>query len=458
MYALVGPERAADFAAAAARTRQILGGRAVINVNSTASGGGVAELLQTLLAYARGTGVATRWLVIEGNPDFFTITKRVHNHLYGTAGDGQPLDARARDHYEATLAPNAAALTAAIDPGDVVLLHDPQTAGMVPALQRAGIKVVWRCHVGCDTANEFTERAWSFLAPYLESVEAFVFTRADFAPAWTDADRLHVITPSIDPFSAKNAEFTDETARRILDHVGLFDADCPGTGLTFTYADGSPGHVAGSVDTLGTGHPPPDRPLVTQLSRWDSQKDMIGVLRAFARHVSHHLDAHLLLTGPSVVGVDDDPEGGAVLAQCLAEWADLPGRDRARVHLASVPMGSAEHAATIANAIQRHSTIVAQKSLAEGFGLTVSEAMWKHRPVVATRVGGIVDQIDDSVHGLLLDDPEDLPGFGAMVEHLLAETPVAQELGERAYTRVFTEFLGDRHLEKYAQLLEALLT
>ncbi|MBK5290047.1 MAG: glycosyl transferase family 1, partial [Acidimicrobiia bacterium] len=283
LYALVGAARSADFETAAARARATLGGRAVVNVNSTASGGGVAELLQTLLAYARGAGVDTRWLVIDGDPNFFTITKRIHNHLYGTPGDGYPLDETARTHYESILAPNAAALSEAIAPDDVVLLHDPQTAALVPHLRRAGTKVVWRCHVGSDTSNDFTDRAWSFLRPYLEFADAFVFTRADFAPDWMDRDRLHVITPSIDPFSAKNAEFDADTARAILTHVGLFE-DSGGTGsFEFAYTGGRPGRVSGCIDTLGTGRPPADRPLVTQLSRWDTQKDMIGVLRAFAR-------------------------------------------------------------------------------------------------------------------------------------------------------------------------------
>lgn len=457
LYALVGAARSADFETAAARARATLGGRAVVNVNSTASGGGVAELLQTLLAYARGAGVDTRWLVIDGDPNFFTITKRIHNHLYGTPGDGYPLDETARTHYESILAPNAAALSEAIAPDDVVLLHDPQTAALVPHLRRAGTKVVWRCHVGSDTSNDFTDRAWSFLRPYLEFADAFVFTRADFAPDWMDRDRLHVITPSIDPFSAKNAEFDADTARAILTHVGLFE-DSGGTGsFEFAYTDGRPGRVSGCIDTLGTGRPPADRPLVTQLSRWDTQKDMIGVLRAFARHVAPRHGAHLLLTGPSVVGVTDDPEGGAVLEQCRAEWAALPEEARATIHLASVPMQSTDDAATIANAIQRHSTVITQKSLAEGFGLTVVEAMWKRRPVVGTRVGGIVDQIDHGITGLLLDDPGDLAAFGGMVDRLLGDDRLARDIGELAYARVFAEFLGDRHLERYAHLLESLL-
>jgi trehalose synthase len=453
--ALIGPARAADFARVASLTREVLDGRSVVNVNSTANGGGVAELLRTLLAYARGVGVDTRWLVIEGSIPFFEITKRVHNHLYGTPGDRGPLGATEREIYESVLAPNAAALRDAVRPGDAILLHDPQTAAMVPALRAAGFRVVWRCHVGRDTPNEHTERGWEFLRPYLEAADAFVFTKERFAPAWVDRDRLHVITPSIDPFSPKNEMLDDESVAAVLASTGAFagrvgPARC-------THEDGRAEEIDQRVDTLGTDPVPPDVPLVAQLSRWDPQKDMAGVLRAFAEHVDHSLGAHLLLTGPSVAGVDDDPEAGVVLAECVATWSALPARIRSRVHLACVPMTDGAAAATIANALQRHATVVTQKSLAEGFGLTVVEAMWKHRAVVATRVGGIVDQIDHGEQGLLVDDPRDLESFGAALDGLLADGATTARLGEAAYGRAHRDFLGDLHLKRYGALFVHLL-
>ena len=187
-------------------TREALGGSAVINVNSTAKGGGVAEMLQTLLAYARGVGVDTRWLVIEGNPEFFEVTKRIHNHLYGDPGDGGPLGTTERAVYEKTLEANAGDLLAVVRPGDVVLLHDPQTAALAPVARRAGGFVVWRSHVGVDVPTPDVDEAWDFLRPYVDDVDAFVFSRRRFAPSWVGDDRLHVIAPSIDPFSAKNAD------------------------------------------------------------------------------------------------------------------------------------------------------------------------------------------------------------------------------------------------------------
>ncbi len=458
--ALIGPERAEAFARAAGLARTMLDGRTVVNVNSTANGGGVAELLQTLLAYARGVEVDTRWLVIDGTPDFFEITKRVHNHLYGTVGDGGPLDDTVRARYEAVLEPNAAALIEQLAPGDVVLLHDPQTAGLAPALRKAGHPVVWRCHVGRDEPNEQTELGWEFLRPYLNHADAFVFTRAGFAPTWIAPERLHVITPSIDPFSAKNEQLDPDDVASILEHVGILPVSrpvVPSPGGRFRHEDGTTGFVDARVDLLGTGAPPPDAPLVVQLSRWDYQKDMLGVLLAFAEHLEHSAGAHLLLTGPSVRGVDDDPEGAPILAACLGAWRALPPATRARVHLASVPLSDPAAAATIANAIQRQATVVTQKSLAEGFGLTVVEAMWKHRAVVASRVGGIVDQIDHGVQGLLIDDPTDLGTFGESVNRLLQKPELAHQLGEFAYDRAHREFLGDLHLERYGRLLASLL-
>ena len=178
LTAFVGAERADRFAQAAARSRAQLEGRRIINVNSCASGGGVAELLQTLLAYARGAGIDTRWLVIDGDAGFFEITKRIHNHLYGTPGDGGPLGAAERLHYEEVAARSVAGLRAVVRAGDVVILHDPQTAALARAEMPAGVTMVWRCHVGIDNQNEHSERAWAFLRDYLEGVDAYVFSRA----------------------------------------------------------------------------------------------------------------------------------------------------------------------------------------------------------------------------------------------------------------------------------------
>lgn len=182
-------------------------------------------------------------------------------------------------------------------------------------------------------------------------------------------------------------------------------------------------------------------------------KDMAGLMEAFAAHVDRALGAHLLLVGPAVTGVADDPEAAAVLRDCMGRWQQLPHASRARVHLACTPMRDPDEQAAIVNAIQRHATVVVQKSLAEGFGLTVAEAMWKQRPIVASAVGGIRDQLQHEVSGLLIDDPADLPACGAAIERLLRDRALAHRLGLDAHARAAELFLPDRHLEQYAQLL-----
>ena len=453
---LIGAERMSRFEHAAEVARETLAGKSVLNVNSTGAGGGVAEMLQTLLAYARGAGIDARWLVIEGDPEFFAITKRVHNGLYGSPGDCGDLGPAEHQHYERVLEANADGLGAIVRADDVVVIHDPQPAGLVATAKHSAARVVWRCHVGLDNPDEWSDRAWEFLRPYLAEVDAIVVSRAAFAPPWADPAQVHVIPPSIDPFSAKNEPISPRDALLTLSYVGILDGPHEAApAVAFARRDGSSGRIERRADILRTGPPPrPDVPLVVQISRWDGMKDMAGVMRGFVEHVDASLGAHLLLCGPAVTGVADDPEGAGVLDECLAQWRDLPRDARGRVHLACIPMTDPDENASIVNAIQRHASVVVQKSLAEGFGLTVAEAMWKRQPVVASAVGGIVDQIEDGNHGLLVDDPTDLRAFGAAVETLLRDRTMAARLAENAQLRIADEFLGDRHLEQYGRLFE----
>jgi trehalose synthase len=220
--------------------------------------------------------------------------------------------------------------------------------------------------------------------------------------------------------------------------------------------DGSPGRVDRQADVVRHGPAPGwETPLIVQVSRWDPLKDPIGVLRGFAEFVDGEVPsrAQLVLAGPDVGAVSDDPEGAATFAEVVAAWHALGEGARARIHLVSLPMVDVEENAAIVNALQRHAAVVVQKSLREGFGLTVTEAMWKGRPVVASQIGGIQDQIVDGEHGLLLPNPTDLEAFGALVRHLLAEPSLARRLGEQARERVRERYLGVRHLIQYAELL-----
>jgi trehalose synthase len=452
--ALLAPGRWAEVEEAQARSRELLAGRVVWSVNSTAYGGGVAEMLRSLIAYSRGAGVDARWMVVGGNPDFFRLTKRLHNRLHGHTGDGGPLGPAERRLYERTLREAASELGALARPGDIVLLHDPQTAGLVSALPD-GIQVVWRSHIGRDAPNALAEEAWAFLLDYIRPAAGWIFSRMEYVPRGLDRARVTIIPPSVDAFSPKNQELDPLAVAGILATAGLIAG--PSDGLpSFTRQDGTPGRVDRSAELLSGPPPRAGVPLVTQVSRWDRLKDPVGVLEGFVRHVADSSDAHLMLAGPAVDAVSDDPEGADTLAEVRQAWAALPAATRGRVHLACLPMDDAEENAAMVNALQRASTIVVQKSLAEGFGLTVAEAMWKGRPVVASAVGGIQDQMEHGVSGLLLQDPSDLAEFGRATNALLGDPGRAAALGVAAHERVREHFLSARHLIQYARLFERL--
>ena len=458
LVSLLAPERAARLARYADRAREILAGRTIWNVNATAQGGGVAEMLQALLAYTKGAGVQTRWLVLRGDAEFFTITKRLHNVLHGMAGDGGPLGLAEQRHYHDVLAQNFEVLRPMVRPGDIVLLHDPQTAGLAGMLSEAGAHIVWRCHIGRDTPTPLTDIGWGFLRPHIEAADAFIFSRRAYAPAWVPGDRLWVIPPSLDPFSAKNAELSPADVDAALREASLVDADRDHGSLQFTRRNGSTGTVRGHRRLVLDGSPVSrGARLVLQVSRWDRLKDMGGVLTGFSDHLDQFPpDVHLMLVGPDVTGVSDDPEGAEVLAECEGLWATLPAERRSRVHLVCLPMDDIDENAHLVNALQRRAAIVVQKSLVEGFGLTVTEPMWKSKPVVASAIGGIQDQIVHGQSGLLLNDPQDLDTFAKLLQDVLTDEEYARMLGTGARSRVLDLYLGDRHLTQYVDLFEQL--
>jgi trehalose synthase len=440
--------------------RELLSGRTVWNVNSTPSGGGVAEMLASLLGYPRAGGIDARWLVIEGSADFFHITKRLHHALHGSIGDGSPLGEEQRHIYERVLHENAEEILRLVNPGDVVLLHDPQTAGLAPPLRHAGATVIWRCHIGAELRNEQAEIGWAFLEPYLEYAPVSVFSRHAYVPDEVGPDRAIIVPPSIDPFSPKSETLDEATVRSILGRAGLLDLPDPGHPVSFAAEDGSQRVVDRSADVVTVdGLPSWETPLVVQVSRWDPLKDPMGVMHGFASLVQETTpaDAHLVLAGPQVTGVTDDPEADSVLEETIALWDQLPEAARKRIHLASIPMADVVENATIVNALQTHATVVVQKSLHEGFGLTVTEAMWKARPVVGSAVGGIQDQIEDGVTGLLIQNPSDLDEFADDLARVLLDEELRARLGTAAQERVRERFLPVRHLLQYADLIERYL-
>jgi trehalose synthase len=456
--ALLDEAEVARVIAAAERVRARYAGRVVWSVSTTATGGGVAEMLASLLPYARGAGIDSRWVLVHGDPEFFRITKRIHNALHGNDGDGSPLGEQEHRHYERILRQNAIEMAEIVRPGDVVIAHDPQTAGLIPFLVRHGTTLIWRCHIGYDLPSPEVEQAWAFLRPYLTEAHAFLFSHERYAPPYLDRARVFLMRPTIDPFSLKNQPLDERVVRSILVTVGLVEGAAGGEGV-FTRADGSPGRVDRPADIVRVGGPPSwDTPLVVQVSRWDRLKDPEGVMRAFTRLLSPDAPrrAELVLAGPDVRSVSDDPEGLAALDAAVARWRALPLAERRRVHLASLPLADVDENAVVVNALQRHAAVLVQKSLREGFGLTVTEAMWKARPIVASAVGGIPVQIRDGVDGLLIRDPTDLDATARAMAELLRDPERAARLGQSARARAGQNFLGIHALLHYAELLEKL--
>ena len=345
-----------------------LDGHVLWNVNSTACGGGVAEMLASLIPYDRGAGIDERWAVVEGSPDFFNATKKIHTLLHGVEPDGGPLTAGERRDYEEATSRNSEGLARLIRPGDVAILHDPQTAGLVPSLRARGVKVVWRSHIGVDEPNDLARTVWDFLRPFVSEASACVFSRAAYAWDGLDEARVRIITPCIDPFSTKNQDIPDESVTAILRASGTLqgvDGEA-----TFTRHDGTAARVTRSAQ-VGDGPVAADARIVLQVSRWDRLKDPVGVMNSFVRFIAPRTDACLVLAGPAATSVIDDPEQPEILEDLGRRHKAMPAATRHRVVIAQIPMQDTEENAAIVNALQRRADVVVQKSLAEGFGLTV---------------------------------------------------------------------------------------
>jgi trehalose synthase len=424
-------------------------------MSSTARGGGVSELLSTVLGYLVGAGLRTRWLVIDGDEAFFEVTKRIHHRLHGFEGDGGALGEAERLVYEKALSAELAPLMDLIDPGDLVVLNDPQTLGLAPGLAGNGLPVIWSCHIGADAPSPQTRDAWAFLHDYVTSTAAQVFSRPQYAWPGLDPARVSVIPPCLDPFSPKNQPLSEVAVASGLERAGLGEISGEQLGpATFDRQDGTVGQISTPASLHQEARIGSGTPIVTQISRWDPLKDHLGLLESFTEHVPVSLPAHLVLAGPMPSSVDDDPEDEETFSSVLGAWKQLPFEQRARTHIVALPMGDPEENAAMVNALQRRSAVVVQKSLAEGFGLTVAEAMVKGRPVVAARVGGIQDQISHLASGLLVDDPSDLSGFGHAVSQLLLDDDLGRRLGETGVRRVVDEYIPPVYLDRYLRLVD----
>lgn len=368
------------------RLGERLSGKSFLHINSTFSGGGVAEILNRMIPILKELGINTRWEVIEGDADFFDITKKVHNALQG---DPEKITDDMWSYYLETNRKNAARLDLN---ADAVLIHDPQPLPLIR--HKKDGRWIWRCHI--DMSNPQKD-VCDYLRQFCVKFDAAIFSVSKFARA-IGIDEF-IIPPSIDPLSEKNRSLTDEEIKTVLDKFGI----------------------------------PTDRPIILQVSRFDRFKDPTGVIRAF-RLARKYNDAILILAGSSAT---DDPEGEAVLKEVREYSGDDPD-----IHILMLPPFSDREI----NALQRAATVVLQKSVKEGFGLTVSEAMWKGKPVIGGAAGGIPIQISHGVTGFLVHSVE---GAAFRIRQILNNPEMALRMGEKAREYVRQNFLITRQVRDY---------
>ncbi len=370
-------------------------GKQVKVVNSTSMGGGVAEILTRVVPLFNELGIKTKWEVIKGSGEFFGVTKAFHNALHGSKTE---ITEQMLNIFNETTKANIAEMSFE---EDVVIIHDPQPAGLIAAKERSKAKWVWRCHI--DTSHPQPD-AWNFIKGFVEKYDASIFSTPWFAKELPIPQ--YFIYPAIDPLAEKNRELSAYEINAVL-HKYKLDRS---------------------------------RPIITQISRFDYLKDPLGVIKTY-KLVKKHVDCQLVLAGG---GATDDPEGGQVLKEVL----EAAGQDK-DIHVLLLP----PFADLEINALQRASTVVLQKSLREGFGLTVTEALWKAKPVVASAVGGITLQIIHNFTGMLVHSIE---GAAYQIRYLINNPQVAKKLGEYGREHVREKFLITRKLRNYLLLLIAL--
>jgi trehalose synthase len=449
------PVRWQQLAASNERGRSLLENRALWNVTTTSRIGGVAVLVRSYTAYARGAGIDSRWEVVDGDYDFFRLAKRLHNDLHGAGGLAAGYTAEDRELYEATLLPASRQLADRLRPGDIVVLHGAETAGLAEAVREAGAHPVWRCHVGTDVANGAARSAWEFLDPYVRAAEVTVFSRREFIWESIDPGRAFVIAPVLNPLSPRNETLNPAVVEGILKTTG-FEQDGPHGDTTFVRMDGTAGRVDRRARVTEVAPLPRDAQLIVQVSAWNRLKDPVGVVDAFARSVAPRSHAHLVIAGPEADPSIQEPEAQAVLHETLTAWRDLPLAIRSRVHVAEIPIDDPEEAAATVNALQTRASVILQKSRGEGFGMTVLEAMWKERPVVCTRVGGLQEQVVDGVTGFLVE-PGDDDDAGTAICRLLVDAELSQRMGTAGHERVREHFLLPQGARRWGAVIDSVL-
>jgi trehalose synthase len=380
---------------------KILNGVKILNVNSTKQGGGVAEILSMMVQLLEVLGIQASWEVIQGSTCFFECTKSFHNGLQGSRQSVMREDLL--KEYERINEENSDRLRDSIEKADIVFIHDPQPAALIKFFPERKNKWIWRCHIDLSTPRR---DMWKYLLKYVTKYDASVFSLANFVQPLPHP--IYLIPPSIDPLSEKNRELSQEEVNQVYSQFQI-DAD---------------------------------RPLITQISRFDRFKDPVGVIQSYRLAKKYKPKLQLVLAGG---GAADDPEGEEVLNQVK----NIAGNDP-DIHILLLP----PDAHTTVNALQRASQVVLQKSLREGFGLTVTEAMWKKKPVIGGDSGGIRLQVINHHTGFLVHTPE---GAALRIRYLLQNPQLVQEIGHKGHKFVHENFLITRHLRDYLALTISLL-
>jgi trehalose synthase len=445
----------------------LLRGRTVWMVNSTARGGGVAEMLPKMVHLLRELGVDVRWVVIStARSAFFPLTKRLHNAIHGDCQT--PFTEADRQLYEQVGLELADAMSPRLKPGDVLVIHDPQPAAMGAALRaRRDITCIWRCHIGLERETAATQQAWEFLRPFLKAYDHSVFSDPAYIPPYL-AKSVSIIQPAIDPLSHKNRRLHPVKLVGVLTNAGLYDSGHPvltpafdepvkrlSSGGEFLAHDGS-----AAIGLLS-------RPTVTQISRWDKLKGWLPLLQGFRRLKQRVRDGRdlaprsrrrleicrLVLAGPDPTSVQDDPEALQALQDVAQAYAELSPELQRDIAVLSLPMGSLKHNALIVNALQRSSSLVVQNSLQEGFGLVVTEAMWKGTAVLGSSAYGIRQQIRHDVDGRLISDPSNPESVEHGLWQMLDAPKQRSNYASHARERVHKQFLVFRQLSDWLRLL-----
>lgn len=444
-----------------------LDGRRVWMVNSTAQGGGVAELLPPLIALMRELGVDANWLVMETHePDFFRLTKRLHNLIHGE-GDAN-LGDEERDLYDRVSRETAEAIGRHLSPGDMLVIHDPQPMGAGAILrQRMDIAAIWRCHIGLDSETPETRAAWEFLEKWASPYDHAVFTAPEYIPGCL-AGRATIIHPAIDPLSHKNRDLPVHKLIGILANGALIRPSGP----VLTPPFPEPAERLQRDGSWAPATEPEDfgllfRPIVTQVSRWDRLKGFLPLMKGFAALKQGLQDGtelkerdrrslelvRLVLAGPDPNSVEDDPEGQEALAEICDAYLGMEPDLQDAIAVISLPMGSQKYNALLVNALQRCSDIIAQNSLREGFGLTATEAMWKHAATMGSRAAGLRQQIRPGLDGCLVKDPEDAGEIARTLGELLGDQLHREALGRSAQQRVHDDFLVFTQVRRWLEVI-----